>query len=274
MVATAKSLLALLSGANAFSAFWLESPDSNDGKAETKALGRMPSRFERALNIAKLLPKGPGAADLPRLHLFVANPSLVYLGLSQPGPSAAWPMGVPRLRLPKGAPSRATLKLDEAFQVFLDKAERAEFLKEGLRAVDLGAAPGGWTFQMVRRGIFTYAVDNANMDASLLDSGLVEHIRADAFSWMPPEPVDWLVCDVVEQPRQIASLMGRWAQRRLARRMIFNLKLPMKQRWAELQADLKLLETSVAKSQGYRLVAKQLFHDRKEVTVYLGPQKA
>ena len=31
--------------------------------------------------------------------------------------------------------------------------------------VDLGACPGGWTYQLVKRGLFVYAVDHGKMAA-------------------------------------------------------------------------------------------------------------
>ncbi len=49
--------------------------------------------------------------------------------------------------------SRAEHKLAEAIHVFgLD-------LRAGMRAIDLGAAPGGWTFLLAERGLDVVAVD-------------------------------------------------------------------------------------------------------------------
>ncbi len=110
-------------------------------------------------------------------------------------------MGIPRLKFPTGAPSRSTLKLEEAFLTFLSERERADKLKPGMSAVDLGAAPGGWTWQLVKRGLRVAAVDNGPMAEALMASGLVEHCRIDGFRYRPAQPVDWLVCDIVEQRR-------------------------------------------------------------------------
>lgn len=52
-------------------------------------------------------------------------------------------MGIPRLKFPTDAPSRSTLKLEEAFFVFLTEKEREARLSHGMTAVDLGACPGG-----------------------------------------------------------------------------------------------------------------------------------
>src|SRR3546814_12142776 len=42
---------------------------------------------------------------------------------------------------------------------------------------------------------------------------------------------DWMVCDMVEQPRRVAARMGEWFANGWCRQAIFNLKLPMKKRW-------------------------------------------
>jgi len=206
------------------------------------------------------------------LHVFFVDYAQVYVGVSLRRYNSPWPRGIARLRFPSDAPSRSTLKLEEAFLSFLSEDERASALAPSRRAVDLGACPGGWTYQFVRRGIRTSAVDNGSMDERLMDSGLVEHLRVDGFKFAPQRPVDWMVCDMVEQPKRIAELALRWWQSQSARRMIFNLKLPMKKRWAEVQ-EIRLVMEEELKKMGrpHRLVMKHLYHDREEVTVYLGP---
>jgi 23S rRNA (cytidine2498-2'-O)-methyltransferase len=138
-----------------------------------------------------------------------------------------------------------------------------------MTAVDLGAAPGGWTYQLVRRHIRTTAVDNGPMDAALLDSGLVEHVRADGFRYRPLKPVDWLVCDMVEQPQRIAKLVGEWLAEKRCRRAIFNLKLPMKKRYDMVQDCQRVIDSRLtASGTRCRLAFKQLYHDRAEITGY------
>jgi 23S rRNA (cytidine2498-2'-O)-methyltransferase len=82
-------------------------------------------------------------------------------------------MGIPRLRMPRSAPSRATLKLEEAWHHFISAEEWDQRLPPGMRSVDLGAAPGGWTWQLAQRGMFVEAIDNGSMDQALMDSGQV-----------------------------------------------------------------------------------------------------
>ncbi len=255
-------IAALPATARAFSGVRLEHPDTNEGKALSVFCRKFTAPLERGLKAAGIRIDEPGA---PLLHLFLTDSRQALLGISDPARSAPWLMGIARLKFPHAAPSRSTLKLEEAFLALLSADERARWLVPGMTAVDLGAAPGGWTWQFVQRGLRVIAVDNGPMDAALLESGLVEHRREDGFRFRPARPVDWLVCDMVEQPQRVTQLIGDWLERGDARRAIFNLKLPMKKRQAMVADCLSALR---ARQPGVALRAKQLYHDREEITVY------
>jgi 23S rRNA (cytidine2498-2'-O)-methyltransferase len=241
---------------------WVEAPDSDAGRELAPLCRALNAALVTALKRQRLL----DAASPVRLHVCLMASDAAIVACADVAASAPWPGGIPRLRFPRGAPSRSTLKLEEAFLVLLDDDERARWLAPGMTAVDLGAAPGGWTWQLARRSIRTVAIDNGPMDAALMESGLVEHRRADGFRYQPPRTVDWLVCDMVEQPRRIAELVARWLGERRCRRAIFNLKLPMKKRYEEVQLCLSILRDALGESIDIR--AKQLFHDREEITVF------
>ncbi len=238
---------------------WIEAPDTDAGKPLAPFCKSFGNALIGGLKRARLL--DPAAPR--RLHAFFPESDNVYLAAADPDATAPYPQGIPRLKLPRDAPSRSTLKLDEAFLVLLDDDERARWLKPGMSAVDLGAAPGGWTWQLVRRSIRVIAVDNGPMDRAVMDSGIVEHLREDGFRYRPKKPVDWLVCDMVEQPQRVAELMARWIGEGQCRRVIFNLKLPMKKRYEETQRCLDRVRQVSADVR-----AKQLYHDREEITVF------
>ena len=180
-------------------------------------------------------------------------------------------MGIPRLAMPREAPSRSTLKLAEAFATFLG-ARQGKLLRPGLHAVDLGAAPGGWTWQLARHGLHVVAVDNGVLKGSVADHPLVTHVRDDGFRWRPRKAVDWVVCDIVDQPIRIAELMAHWIAEGSARRAIFNLKLPMKKRFDEVQrCEQRIGEILRRARMPSDLRIRQLYHDREEVTAYLAP---
>ena len=207
---------------------------------------------------------------ISRADLYLRDSGVFYRQYDQDDTGERdWPLGIPRLRMPPGAPSRSTLKLAEAFATFLGDDE-AGLLRPGLRAVDLGAAPGGWTWQLVQRGIKVTAVDNGPLKGAVADDALVTHLREDGLHWRPRRPVDWLVCDIVEQPIRIAELVGRWIADGAARRAIFNLKLPMKKRYDEVRrCEQRIADLLGAAGMRHTLRVRQLYHDREEVTAYL-----
>ncbi len=248
-----------------FSQVWVEPPDTDSGKELATFCRKFSGALVSGLKRLHLL---DAAADF-RLHVFFPQSDHAILAYCDPQTSAPWPQGIPRLKFPHEAPSRSTLKLDEAFQVLLTEAERERWLNAGMKAVDLGAAPGGWTWQLVSRSIHVTAVDNAAMAPALIDSGLVTHVRGDGFTYRPKRPVDWLVCDMVEQPRRVAELITFWLAEGLCQRTIFNLKLPMKKRYAEVELCFSAIQNELAeRNRTVEIRAKQLYHDREEITVF------
>lgn len=249
----------------------LETPDTDEAKQRSGFCRRFTEPLGRALEKAGTLRTSrPG---LPVLHVLFTDAATAWLGAALPGRVAPWPMGIPRLRMPSNAPSRSTLKLAEAFATLLTDDERERLLRAGQRAVDLGAAPGGWTWQLVSRGLRVTAIDNGPLRDNVMATEMVEHVRADGFTWRPPRPVDWMVCDMVEQPSRIASLMAEWIATGRCRHTIFNLKLPMKRRLDAVDQCRLLIGKRLAGVGPFDLRIKQLYHDREEVTAFLSLRK-
>ncbi|HEX4944222.1 MAG TPA: 23S rRNA (cytidine(2498)-2'-O)-methyltransferase RlmM [Usitatibacteraceae bacterium] len=249
---------------------FLETPDTNDGKALASLIRPLEPHLLRALPKAGIAIDDPKAAG--RLHVFFLGGAACYVGTSRVGASCPWPMGIARIRMPGGAPSRSTLKLAEALALFIGEEALARRMRPGMTAVDLGASPGGWTWQLVRRGLMVTAIDNGPMDAALMESGQVKHRREDGFRYRPPEPVDWMVCDMVESPSRVCTLAAQWVAEGWCREAIFNLKLPMKKRWEEVARARGIIEEALA-GVAYRLRMKHLYHDREEITVWLAAGK-
>ena len=252
-------------------AVWLEYPDTNEGKQITRLTKKLEKGLLGALRSQQTLcPSSQGGV---RGHVFWLSGSHVVLGLSAIDNSAPWLLGYPRLRLPKQSPSRSTLKLDEAWLQLVSDVEMADMFKSGYSAVDLGSAPGGWTWQLVNKGLKVFAVDNGPMDDALMASGRVTHLRADAFTYKPKRPVEWMVCDIVDKPARVQQLMLRWLLQGWCRFTVFNLKLPMKQRWKTAKKLLAEIGAELQKA-GFKATirAKQLYHDREEITVFVALQ--
>jgi 23S rRNA (cytidine2498-2'-O)-methyltransferase len=243
----------------------VEHPDSDEAKPLAGLARSFGNALRPALRKAGLL----AAQDndrLPRLHVCFVDGDHAFLAIGDPRDSAPWPLGIPRLKLLADAPSRSALKLEEALLVLISADERVRLLRPGMRAADLGAAPGGWSWVLARQNLQVTAVDNGPLRQQVIDTGLVQHLRADGFAWHPAKPLDWMVCDMVEQPSRVAARMAEWFREGWCRHAIFNLKLPMKKRWQETRQCLDRFEDEAGKPLTVR--ARQLYHDREEITVF------
>ncbi len=157
----------------------LETPDTNEGKELSGVCRALAVPLAVAAEAAGALVGEKQAREhptSPRLHVLFVDGAHVYVGASAPPWSSPWPMGIPRIRMPHGAPSRSTLKLAEALVTFLGDRE-PDLLRAGMRAVDLGAAPGGWTWQLAQRGLRVTAVDNGALKGEVAQDSLVTHVR-------------------------------------------------------------------------------------------------
>lgn len=277
-------LAALPETPRVFAALYLETPDTDNGKTLSGFTRRFHPLLEAGLvKAGRLLPpsaaqsgpeKAQGHAPV-RLHIFFPDAQHALIGTSQASNSAPEQMGILRIKMRHDAPSRSYLKLAEAIERFLDKEEQARWLKSGMTAVDLGAAPGGWSWLLAQRGLKVTAVDNGPLKGAAAVHPGIRHVRQDGFRYRPRRPADWLVCDMVEQPQRVARLVAEWMAAGLCKRAIFNLKLPMKKRGQALRDAIALIRTTLeAKKLPFHLEARQLYHDREEVTVFLAKSRA
>lgn len=246
----------------------IEHPDTTEGRELGKFARKFGSALAQKLKKTGTI-KSSQAAGM-RLHLFLLSGTEMYLGVAPVKNAAPWLMGIPRLKFPRNAPSRSTLKLEEAWHWFIPPKQWDERIPMGGRAVDLGAAPGGWTWQLVNRSMFVTAVDNGPMNNDLMESGQVVHKEEDAYQFVPEKTVDMMVCDVVEKPVRTALMAAEWVLNGYCIEAIFNLKLPMKQRYKEVVSCMGVIDDQMsAAGVKYELHAKHLYHDREEITCSL-----
>ncbi|MFC4699571.1 23S rRNA (cytidine(2498)-2'-O)-methyltransferase RlmM [Glaciecola siphonariae] len=245
----------------------VEYPDTESGKEIAKFSKKFTVPLRSALRKNGVLSKQQ-SHSLPYLHVFFEQGDACILAISMPGDRSEDLLGIKRLKFPADAPSRSTLKLEEAITLFCTKQQEQALFQTGMSAVDLGACPGGWTYQLVSRGLRVEAVDNGAMDDKLMQSGLVSYHAADGFTYTPKDKhVDWLVCDMIEKPDRVAKLMTHWLTSRLASAAIFNLKLPMKKRYLTLAPLIEEFEAAhKSGEQDFLMCAKHLYHNRDEVT--------
>ena len=229
---------------------WVEHPDSDDAKPLAGLARSFGNALRPALRKAGWLTRIDDPRR-PRLHVVFLAGDHAMLAQGEPARRFAVaarhpaPAHARRCAQPLGAETGRS-PADPGRTSTSARACSAT----GMRGADLGAAPGGWTWVLMRQGLRVIAIDNGPLRQHLLDSGRVEHLRADGFQWQPKGPLDWMVCDMVEQPRRVAERMATWFREGWCRHAIFNLKLPMKKRWDETRLCLELFERQAREAAG------------------------
>lgn len=160
------------------------------------------------------------------------------------------------------APSRSYLKIEEAYGLLGREPATGEVV------VDLGAAPGGWSYSAAKRGARVLALDNGPLKGGALGHTLIEHRREDAYGYRPAagERVDWLYCDLVDDPREVMRrIVEPWLVNGWCRRFVVILKFGRVDPLALLR-EVKAADGVLARrAPGTRV--RHLFHDREEFTL-------
>jgi 23S rRNA (cytidine2498-2'-O)-methyltransferase len=206
---------------------------------DPEAYGRLAGRatlVEEALQALlgdrrrRALRRGPGGPLSLSAELLVVQAALVgrtslLVSAAHPRPLATggwdlapWPAGIAPVAEDRAAPSRAYGKLEEGFAWL----GRTPAPRES--CVDLGGAPGGWTWCALRRAATVLAVDRAPLLPPAAGHAGLTTLRGDAFRYQPPEPVDWLLCDVICEPARTIELLERWMSGRWCRHLVATLK--------------------------------------------------
>lgn len=202
-----------------------------------------------------------------------------YLGISTSEENLSdWPGGMRHFAQTPEQISRAEFKLLEALEVF------GVTLPERGRALDLGAAPGGWTRLLLEAGLHVVAVDPAQLDPRLVAPRFIvgeprlEHYRGYAQTYLEdarrgvslPPPVrrfDVITNDMRMDAREAARLLVQARQcLRTDGFVISTLKLPHATREIDPLKTLKEALSLLRRHYGI-VQARQLFHNRQEVTV-------
>ncbi|MCX6110196.1 MAG: hypothetical protein NTZ90_11415 [Proteobacteria bacterium] len=219
----------------------------------------LPTFYQRHIAAADLAKETPQSDDI-LVQVFVASEEELWLSLASFASTVSpYIGGNLRMRERSGAPSRSARKLEEAF-VELGRSPAADEL-----AVDLGAAPGGWTFTLARHGALVTAVDHGSLDLpkNPAISSRVTHLRKDGLTYKPAQPVDWLCCDMLVGSRETLRILGEWLEQQLMQCFVVNVKLPQSKPWPIIMEALDLLQR-----QGWPVMKiKHLYHDRREVTL-------
>ena len=185
-----------------------------------------------------------------------------YVGLSAVEDNLSdWAGGMRRFAREQGQVSRSEFKLLEALDVF-----GIELQPRGV-ALDLGAAPGGWTRVLRQHSLYVTAVDPGDLHPSIRSDSGVRRLKLTAEEYLSrgPDRFDLIVNDMRMDGRDSSRLMARYAEYLYADgQAIMTLKLPERNRSAVMDHSLTILAAA------YDILGvKQLFHNRSEVTVHL-----
>jgi len=156
--------------------------------------------------------------------------------------------------------SRAENKLKEAVVKFELKLNG-----EG-RALDIGAAPGGWTKVLADFGYKVTAVDPGMLNDSLYEHPHITHIKDKVENVVFNEGFDVTVNDMNCDPQDAAQIMVDIAKLLKSSGVaVLTLKLPFSDVERSIRESVEILE------QAYIIKSiKSLSHNRREVTVLLG----
>ncbi|MDF2890642.1 MAG: SAM-dependent methyltransferase [Clostridia bacterium] len=188
-----------------------------------------------------------------------------YIGMS---PSelnlSSWSGGMVHYKKEDADISRAKYKLMEALDTF-------ELNLSDIRsALDLGAAPGGWTSVLLEKKIAVTAVDTGDMDIRLNKYQNYTNIKANASEIeLPEQSFDLLTSDVSWNAKNTAVLVNRASKfLRDGGYAIVTVKL-MGDKVRRTIREVKEIYQEIFDV----MATKQLFHNRDEITLLLRKRK-
>jgi len=187
---------------------------------------------------------------------------VAYLGISRLEHNVSdWTGGIRFFSKADGVICRAEFKIEEAFQVFGITVE------EGMTALDLGAAPGGWTHFLSRQGVSVDAVDPANLETEVKKAKNVKHYKmlAQEFAEKYKEKrYDIIVNDMkMDTNESIDILCEMSRQLKPEGCCILTLKLPK----SNIQKRINVARQVLAR-RFETVQIRQLYFNRSEVTVF------
>lgn len=185
----------------------------------------------------------------------------MFVGISKLAENlSSWSGGEYRFRNNKNVISRAEFKLLEAIDMFNIN------LRKYSTALDLGASPGGWTKVLLDSGLKVTCVDPADLSQPIADNKNVTHHKCSAQDFLEGDyEFDIIVNDMRMDVFESIALMERASRYLIGSSIaIMTLKLREKSVQTQVNKAIRVISTH------YEVLhAKQLFHNRSEVTLVL-----
>ncbi|WP_155964670.1 SAM-dependent methyltransferase [Streptococcus ruminantium] len=166
--------------------------------------------------------------------------------------------GIIRYKVTDDFISRAEFKLLEIF-------DTCDFsIPGGAKALDIGAAPGGWTKALVNKGCLVYSVDPGRLSEKIISNKSVKYFQESAQRFLYRKldlKFDFIVNDMkMDGVKSFQMMLEMMSMAKGSTNFIFTIKLP-KKRWdAYLKKLLQLMDESVEV-----IFLRQLSYNRSEV---------
>lgn len=184
----------------------------------------------------------------------------VYYGLGTTALQLSkWSAGMVHFSKEQSKISRAEFKLREVFETF-DVP-----LVHGL-AIDLGAAPGGWTQVLVEQGFSVIAIDPAKLAPSVKANPKVTHFKGSSQDFL--KQMEGLTFDVMVNDMKMSIKPSLGIFHSLSENLspygygIITLKLPKEYNYSYISDVLRDVRKLFKIKE-----ARQLFHNRHEITL-------
>ncbi len=204
------------------------------------------------------------AADEALVQIVLASRSAGFVSCCRADELHGWrrclsrfPGGTVDIPPDRCAPSRAFRKLAEV-EIRLNRP-----IAPGETCVDLGSSPGSWAWLAIERGASVVAIDRSPLREDLMQHARLEFVRGDAFRYQPPQPVDWLLSDVIAYPARVEELLDHWLSESLCRWFCVTIKFRGQEEYARLESIKSLLESLAADFELRRLTS-----NKNEVTAF------
>ena len=198
---------------------WLAHLDNASG------LNRRTTLIQEALPhvSARLLTFGDAAPTAPLGAFLLWTPDLMLASASTSSPFADGEVHFAENR--DEPPGRAYLKLWEAFTIFGCRPAPGEL------CIELGAAPGSWTWVLAQCGARVFSLDKAPLAEHIAKLQNVEHCLGSGFALTPDcvGRIDWLFSDMICYPQRLLALIRQWIDAKTMRRALCTIKFQSQQ---------------------------------------------
>lgn len=232
------------------------------------SFGQSSSEFESQLRQAAepylFAPHSIPASGETVLDIIILDELKGWIGFHiHSGFHSIFPGGRHRISLPQDAPSRAYLKFEEGLQW------SGAALRKGDTAIEIGSAPGGTSYALLKRGLKVIGIDPGDMAPELLKNSDFIHMKRTVASVLReelPQSIQWLLLDMNVEPR-----ISLFAVDRLASRMkdtLLGVFLTVKMNQWRYAAEIPSMVEHVKAMGMVRVKVAQLSSHRQEILIF------